>query len=448
MEITQDDYPRSRLVMNKGKWYVQITIPMELREHLGGRKQERRSTKTSDRTIAERKQHRLANEIYKKFDEAKPKPELLEDKISNALGWIGDAEEIRRLEEEGDLEGVIMSNIYAEDTFDPNKDKDESNIDLVHDGGQQALKYYRHWKAELAIKDGTSKTKTLSQATELYIEADPYPNRNRSLTECKTALSAFKLVCGDKPLTAYTKVMITQFAESMREQSHQTIKKKVGYVRRMFDHGIRQGWITDNIFDGYKVERNLGKPSEPWRPLSKQELTALFNLEMKDHQLQLLQILITSGMRLDEAALLEWNNIKKDGETGIIYYDITENIVKNRGSMRYVPVHSALTWVVPSAGDGQLFPMFRRDKDGKAQNAASRQLMPLIKAATNENPKKKVHSLRGNFKDMLRDAGVPKDINDFLTGHQGGDVASKYGTGHSLKVRSEAIEKLDFGFLE
>lgn len=49
--------------------------------------------------------------------------------------------------------------------------------------------------------------------------------------------------------------------------------------------------------------------------------------------------------------------------------------------------------------------------------------------------------------DMLRDAGVTKEINDFIAGHASGDVAGNYGAGPSLSVRKEAIERLDFKFL-
>lgn len=41
-----------------------------------------------------------------------------------------------------------------------------------------------------------------------------------------------------------------------------------------------------------------------------------------------------------------------------------------------------------------------------------------------------------------RDGEVGKEVNDFVTGHASGDVAGKYGSGPSLKVRKEAIERL------
>jgi hypothetical protein len=43
----------------------------------------------------------------------------------------------------------------------------------------------------------------------------------------------------------------------------------------------------------------------------------------------------------------------------------------------------------------------------------------------------------------MRDAGVTKEVNDFITGHGQGDVASGYGAGPSLKVRAEAINSVE-----
>ena len=111
-----------------------------------------------------------------------------------------------------------------------------------------------------------------------------------------------------------------------------------------------------------------------------------------------------------------------------------------------MPVHSALTWVTLGR-TGKIFPEFPRDKDGKAQGSASKTLMPFIRTVTDDKTKV-VHSLRGNFKDSMRDAGVSKEVNDFITGHASGDVAGTYGSGPSLKVRKEALERVSFSELD
>lgn len=58
-----------------------------------------------------------------------------------------------------------------------------------------------------------------------------------------------------------------------------------------------------------------------------------------------------------------------------------------------------------------------------------------------------VHSLQHTYKDMLRDAGVPKDLQDFLLGHAASSVGENYGQGYSLTAKKAAIDQLDLSFL-
>ena len=44
---------------------------------------------------------------------------------------------------------------------------------------------------------------------------------------------------------------------------------------------------------------------------------------------------------------------------------------------------------------------------------------------------------------MLRDAGVSKEVNDFITGHGSGDVAGSYGSGPSFETRREALDSVE-----
>jgi hypothetical protein len=73
----------------KGKWYVYVTIPPELRTAFKGQTQLRRSTGTSDKAIAKTRQHGLAAEIYAEFDKARTESNPLKDALealSDALG--------------------------------------------------------------------------------------------------------------------------------------------------------------------------------------------------------------------------------------------------------------------------------------------------------------------------------------------------------------------------
>ena len=86
------------------------------------------------------------------------------------------------------------------------------------------------------------------------------------------------------------------------------------------------------------------------------------------------------------------------------------------------------------------------DRDGKASRAASQACGRQI-AKINRNNNQKTHSLRGNLKDLLRDAGVSKEVNHYITCHSQGDVGSNYGQGHSIEKRYEALNLPEHPYL-
>jgi len=47
---------------------------------------------------------------------------------------------------------------------------------------------------------------------------------------------------------------------------------------------------------------------------------------------------------------------------------------------------------------------------------------------------------------MLRDAGVPKDLQNFLLGQAASTVGESYGQGYSLTAKKAAIDQLDLSF--
>ena len=170
---------------------------------------------------------------------------------------------------------------------------------------------------------------------------------------------------------------------------------------------------------------------------------------MPDREKVVLSLLVSTGARLDEIALLRCGQIKTSDQ-GFTYLDIRDATVKTEGSKRLVPLHPKVAPILSaylgSKTEGNVFD-YPRGRDGKAWNSASVGLNRLIKKATGKALLKVVHSLRGTFKDMLRDKGISKEMNDFLTGHSSGDVAGTYGSGPSLQNRYEAICSLKLDFL-
>ena len=86
----QNGYPRSRLTLIKGKQYVIVSVPTDLRHLFPNQRDKRLSTGTSDLNIAQLRQHELAQQIYDEFDakisETASKLEVAGDGFAFKLG--------------------------------------------------------------------------------------------------------------------------------------------------------------------------------------------------------------------------------------------------------------------------------------------------------------------------------------------------------------------------
>lgn len=386
------DYQPSTLVRLKSKgnkWYVQVTMPPELQN--GTTKQVRRSTGTTDERAAQRIQHRKTKEIYAEFD--------------RKLGI--------------DRSAPAPNVTYIDSHPDP-------------------FAAYRPWPA---FHPDNPKLRVLVLRPE-YIERRNW-KREKSKKGANSHIREFGLVVGNLPVDKLKKVHAYDYAQYLDDmgRANSTIKTRVSSVKNLLTWCEQRGLIESNPFINLSLV-NYGFPTKKYKPLSGEELVRLFQQDMNDRDRLCMSILAITGMRLDEVALLDWKQVKEDA--GIVYLDLTEAMVKTGGSNRKVPLHRDFT--LPKRGSGRVFD-YNLGDDGKAQSYASRQLMPILRKAVGNNPRKVVNSLRGTFKDMIRNTDSSKELNDFITGHNSGDVAGDYGEGHALALRAIAVNKLDISFL-
>jgi len=160
---------------------------------------------------------------------------------------------------------------------------------------------------------------------------------------------------------------------------------------------------------------------------------------------------LLTGMRLEEIGQLRGQDIRL--QDGIWYFDLDhvpeENRwLKNESSRRQIPLHPILVelgFLSKIEGcSGRIFPLL--GSAGSRQLTASwsqwfgRYLRQKIKI---NDPRKTFHCFRHTFKDLCRDAGIPKEIHDRITGHASGDVSDGYGAeNYPLRPIANAISKL------
>ena len=274
----------------------------------------------------------------------------------------------------------------------------------------------------------------------------------------------FLKVCGDFPLNEYDKVHMLDMARYMdddedgKQWAHKTIKNYVSYVKQAFDYaGETRNNLGKIILSAHPFHNlrlgEFGAPAKPYISFNSDELHSIFNQELPHLDKLLLAILVTTGMRLDEASLMTWERVIK--HEGTLCFALIEQIngdnpeqvlVKNTGSKRFIPVPEIIKPLLGNFGVGRLFN-HRIDKEGKSEAAASDALMPYIRKVS-AHPQKALHSFRHTFIDLAREAGTTDvETRKFITGHSLGDVGGEYGSGPSMEKRLAVLNGIKHPWL-
>ena len=165
---------------------------------------------------------------------------------------------------------------------------------------------------------------------------------------------------------------------------------------------------------------------------------------------------LLSGMRLEEIAGLRIEDLREDGEADCWVFDIHPHGgrgVKNASSIRRVPVHPVLLetgllqyregLLKGSAPKEQsLWPAMTSSAGRPLSASWSKWFGRYLRSDGGVmDPGKVFHSFRHTFKQMARDAGLPEEVHDALTGHVGGGVGRSYG-GIGLKRLAAAVDAI------
>ncbi|WP_139792968.1 DUF6538 domain-containing protein [Pseudophaeobacter leonis] len=490
------EYHPSSLILVKRKFAVSVTVPKPL-EHLFKQKQIRRSTGTSDLKLAERKQHAIAQEIYQLFDvearkeasrkalkehRAKKKKEeryydIMQTLVDTAVDALSDGSgEVRphniRHEFRHDtpwrsqllhmIESVAREASWGggfilSKPTETHRDLQPVAEAFFQEDLQIFVDQFREPEDQFATILASSSSEdsagipaqrasdtSLSKLLDCYLSAKKWESRKiKSKTAAERQIKTFIKSSRDPCVTEVKKSMAYDLAWELESdgKSNSLIRSTISAVSAMLTWCEQEGTIAANPLAHLNLS-DFGTKTKHYKPFEPTQLHALFAMKMPEQERLLLEILVTTGMRLDEAALLTWDQVKELNE--IRYFDLSDAIVKNKASARLVALPDCLT--LPPRGSGRLFD-YTLDADGKASNRASRVLGEFIKKVPNKHKSQVLHSLRGTLKDLLRDAGVSKETNDFITGHSGSDVASTYGSGPSLKVKYEAVNKVQHPWL-
>ena len=156
-----------------------------------------------------------------------------------------------------------------------------------------------------------------------------------------------------------------------------------------------------------------------------------------------------TGARREEVAQLLVSDVEQDAESGVWCIAIRPGdgkSLKTVSSRRRVPLHDDLLALgfldyrasVPVSG--RLFPKLKPHKDGLGHAIGKTWDNYLQDEVKLQSTAKPAHGFRHAFKTLCREAGIPKEVHDWLTGHAASNVGDSYGNAPISRM-SEELKK-------
>jgi len=281
----------------------------------------------------------------------------------------------------------------------------------------------------------------------------------KTIQMAKAGVLEFETIVGQKDVARLTPHDGVKYKDALiaKHPTRTTALRKFMTTSAILRLAKRNHRIAANVLDGLTIDLLEGADTRVEFPTD--ALKALFTSPVftegkrpaagKGEAAKWLPLIaLYAGMRQAEIGQLFADDIKlKDG---IHYFDINRErgkTVKNRGSIRAVPIHPELVRLglleyAKKQKGGRLFPLLTEDTHGSLTGSWSHWFGRYLRSTVGVTDERIVfHSLRHNFKTACRDAGIAKEVHDAITGHSEGDSAEGYGE-VSLKLKQQGIEKV------
>ncbi|OEE62673.1 hypothetical protein A1OS_18005 [Enterovibrio norvegicus] len=242
-------------------------------------------------------------------------------------------------------------------------------------------------------------------------------------------------------------------------QAQRTVEGKLNETSTFFKYLIKNQIVQINPFEGLKIGF-CDQDSNPRKPLTDEQLFKLFSLTWfktarpkKIFHYWIPLLLRFSGARVNEIAQLTTTDIKQvEGIWCIAIHDETPNHkLKTKNANRVVPIADALIQLgileFVNTKEGRLFPelpMYR----GRYSSAVSKWAMYWTRKI-GFGRGNDLHSLRHNFANELKQAGVKEDIASELLGHSTeGFTYRTYGHSHSIEELHRCVNMIKTAHIE
>lgn len=260
---------------------------------------------------------------------------------------------------------------------------------------------------------------------------------------------------------------------SMKRLSISTVQRHITALSTLWADAVSRGQATENIFKGFKFPKQA-LAQEQRQMWEREDLERLFmtpvwtgcksenrrstpgRLIIRDEKFWLPLIAVFSGLRQEEICQLHVSDLKE--KDGIYFFDINDQPprkLKNRSSVRLVPVHSELLRLglveyVRKQDDRDQSRVFPGLKPGGADKRLGHGFTKWFSRYRQETglykPGLDFHSFRHSATTFMHRGGVTDSLVDRITGHVTPGETARYTKSSDLSQLRDAIEKISVGF--
>jgi len=369
------------------------------------------------------------------------------------------------------------------------------HIDCRRDENDYSDPYYlREWKPEAKKKQqpveqlpANPQGLLLSELIGAYVKESVARGNwtDKTRQETQSILESFHELLGDPDVKTITKPVMVDCLDKMqrlparRQQlaeyrdktidellalpsvpnplSVQTIKKRFTMISSLFKWAVDNDYMMKNPASGLapKDKRAADEQRQAYTHENLQKLINILNLKYRDKadrpdRWWIPLIALYNGLRMNEICQLYKEDIKQID--GIWCFDVNnkkDKKVKNRNSIRTVPVHKELLNLgfieyYKTVDHERLWPDLHKGPQGYAHDF-SRWFQKVNRRHITDDTGQVFHSLRHNFTNSLKQAGVQEQQIGELVGHKSGSITmERYGKKYEPAVLFEAIKKLDY----
>lgn len=295
---------------------------------------------------------------------------------------------------------------------------------------------------------------TLAAYFDSWIQGKQGTVTPSSLNKYQPVLAKFCAFLGNRatlPISVISAQDVLRYRAKLQSDGMRlaTIATTLTILKNPFSDAIREGLLTVSPFATVRPLKESHDDERQGREaFTDAEVTALLKTTSGEwHGLILLAL--TTGLRLGDAARLQWKSIDIEKST-------LQVTTQKTGAKLLIPIHKALlTWITlqpVGIGKAPLFPSLASkhlpELSTEFQNILSTANIDAGATAGQGKGRttrtKSFHSLRHSFVSMLANGGVSAEQRQALAGHSSAEVHQGY-THLDTEVLKDAIGKIKLG---